>query len=336
MAEIVRDKNLKNLNTFGINASASNYAEFRTLDELRKLFDYQRTNDLQWYILGGGSNILFTEDYQGLIIHPVCSDIMTTHTEGDKIYVQADAGTVWDDLVGFAVEHGLWGIENLYGIPGLVGSSPIQNIGAYGVEAKDCIHSVKFYDKEKNKIFDLSASECKFGYRDSIFKNELKGKGVILSVTYCLSTKENPRLDYGDLRHEAENNGKLTLKGISEAVITIRNGKLPDPKILGNSGSFFKNPVVNRVRAEELKKIHPDIPVYPHGDNVKLAAGWLIDKAGWKGRRINDAGVHDKQALVLVNYGRSSGKEILELAESIKKDIKTIFYIDMETEVNIL
>jgi len=335
MTEIVRNKSLRYLNTFGIDVKSSHYAEFRNIEELRKIFEYQEENNLNWYPLSGGSNTLFTRDYKGIIIHPLCSDI-TTRTENEFIYVKADAGTLWDNLVFFSIEHNLWGIENLYGIPGYVGSSPIQNIGAYGVEAKDCIYSVDFYDKKKNGIVTLLANDCNFGYRDSIFKKELKGKGIIISVTYRLSIKENPRLDYGDLKNEVENKGKITIKNIADSVISIRNSKLPDPNVLGNSGSFFKNPLLNIQEAVKLKNKYPEVPLYPHGDKVKVAAGWLIEKAGWKGYRKGDCGVHDRQALVLVNHGNSSGEEIKKLAEEIISDINTKFNINIETEVNIL
>ena len=336
MIEIVRDKSLKNLNTFGIEARSAIYAEFGSADDLREIFSYPEVVGKPWYVLSGGSNILLTGDFDGLLLHPVSGKTDVLERKGQDVILKADAGVEWEDFVAQCVAEGYWGVENLAGIPGFAGSAPIQNIGAYGREAKDVIESVEYYDSAAGQTVTLSAAECAFGYRDSIFKRELKGRAIILSVVFRLSLIANPMLDYGDLRTETERLGGATLENISRAVVAIRNRKLPDPKVIGNSGSFFKNPVVSAERAEELKRKFSDMPSYPAKDGVKLAAGWLIDRAGWKGYREGDAGVHERQALVLVNYGRANGCDILSLADKIRKDVAAKFGVDIEMEVNIL
>jgi UDP-N-acetylmuramate dehydrogenase len=254
-----------------------------------------------------------------------------------RVRVRAEAGVVWDTFVEWCVEHGLWGVENLSGIPGTVGAAPVQNIGAYGSEVGDMIESVEMFIPEEGKFRTMSGKECGFGYRDSIFKSRLRGKIVVTAVNFILGRSAAPQLGYGGLRDEVAQRGEPTLANIRHAVIAIRDSKLPDPKVIGNAGSFFKNPSVADSVARALKDIYPDMPLYPseHEGYAKLAAGWLIDRAGWKGRRVGNAGVHDKQALVLVNYGSATGSEILEVARMVQRSVKEQFGIEIEPEVNI-
>lgn len=336
MATIVRNKELKSLNTFGITATAAGYAEFRTPEELKNLLSDPEWAGKPWYVLGGGSNILFRGNYDGLILHPAADGITVTDSSPESVTVRAEAGTDWDTFVRYCVERGYGGVENLSGIPGCVGASPIQNIGAYGVEVKDTIASVEAYLTRTGETVTLTNAECRFGYRDSIFKRELKGSAVVLAVSFRLATAPAYKLGYGDLCREVESLGGPTLHNVRQAVTHIRNSKLPDPKVLGNSGSFFKNPVVENTVAEKLKATYPDIPTYPAGDKTKLAAGWLIDRVGMKGHREGDAGVHDRQALVLVNYGTATGSDILALAGKVIGAVQEKFGITIEMEVNTL
>jgi UDP-N-acetylmuramate dehydrogenase len=315
---------LRNLNTFGIEATADRLVEFDSAEELRQL---ERVFDGRWNVLGGGSNILFTGDYHGTLLR--CTGRALELSEGGRVRVQA--GMVWDDFVAWSVENGLWGAENLSHIPGTVGAAPVQNIGAYGVEAKDIIESVEVYIPEKGELRVMAAAECGFGYRDSVFKRGLRG--VITAVDFRLSRAPQPRLDYGSL-YEME--AEPTLANIRRAVVGIRSSKLPDPTVQGNAGSFFKNPVVPDGVAHRLCEEYPDMPIYDAGAGfAKLAAGWLIDRAGWKGRSSGRVGVHPGQALVLVNLGGATGAEVLDLAGRIRDDVRTRFGVEIEMEVNI-
>jgi UDP-N-acetylmuramate dehydrogenase len=288
--------------------------------------------------LGGGSNLLFISDFDGWIIHPNIPGIGQINEDRNHIYIEAGAGEKWDDLVDFSVKYDLGGLENLSNIPGKVGASAIQNIGAYGKEAKESIHLVKGIDLSDGKEILFSNEDCRFGYRDSIFKNELKGKIVVTSIVFRLDKFPEYFLDYGTLKAEAEKLGKINLSTIRQAVINIRGLKLPDPEKLGNAGSFFKNPVVTRDFTDSLRVQYFHIPVYEtlQPDKVKIAAGWLIDQCGWKGFREGDAGVHKDQALVLVNYGKATGTEIYLLSEKIKKSVFEKFGVELEPEVNII
>lgn len=289
-------------------------------------------------VLSGGSNILFTEDFDGVLLHPVDSDIRITGECGDMVSVRATAGTDWDRFVGWSVANGLWGAENLSAIPGLVGASPVQNIGAYGVEVKDIIRSVELFAVDTGKEVTVAGAHCDFGYRDSIFKRSLKGKVIITAVNFELSRRENPVLGYGDLYEKTRMLGGATLENIRRAVVGIRDAKLPDPKVMGNAGSFFKNPVVPEETALELKAKYADMPIYPSQQSgcVKLAAGWLIDKSGWKGRSLGRVGIHERQALVIVNLGGATGKEVVEFATRIQADVQDKFGVWIDTEVNIV
>lgn len=328
--------NLASRNSFRVEQSARRLIEFETEEELMSLFRREKFD--RWMVLSGGNNILFTQDYDGVLLTPVACYIEPKAAEENCVRVRVGAGVEWDDLVAWAVERGLWGVENLSLIPGKAGAAPVQNIGAYGVEAKDVIRSVRFYDVQQDCMRELSSAACEFGYRESIFKQALKGRVVITEIEIELSRNENPKLGYGDVEREVARLGGVTLHNIREAICTIRRSKLPDTAVLGNAGSFFKNPIVERSVAEQLLEQYPDMPHYPAADatKVKLAAGWLIDRAGLKGYREGCVGVHDRQALVLVNYGGATGGEVIALARKVQAEVKKQFGVDIDTEVNIL
>lgn len=325
------------MNTFGVEASCRRLAEFADADDLRQIFSDPQMRRERWNVIAGGSNILFTGDYEGTLLHPVNRSIEVSEDLGEQVIVRVGAGVEWNDFVDWCVGHELWGAENLAYIPGYAGSSPVQNIGAYGVEAKDIIHSVETFSVETMNTAVIGAQYCDFGYRDSIFKRSLKGKVIITHVMFRLSRTGNPNLCYGDLQAKVEELGGPTLQNIRDAVTQIRKSKLPEPSEIGNAGSFFKNPVVPCELSDELKQQYPEIPLYPCGRDgfTKLAAGWLIDRCGWKGKRVGNVGVHEKQALVLVNYGGGTGDEILSLARSIQDDVRSTFGVEIEMEVNV-
>lgn len=327
---------LRERNSFGVGQHAARLAEFETWEDLRTIFG--NGIPARWSVLSGGNNILFTRDYDGLLVTPVSQRITLLGEEGDTVHVRADAGVEWDDLVEWAVQHGLWGIENLSLIPGKAGAAPVQNIGAYGCEAKDAIERVHMFCVETGSMSTLGAAYCGFGYRESVFKHELRGRVVITAVDIRLSRTPRPQLGYGDVEREVEARGGTTLRNIREAICTIRRAKLPDPKVTGNAGSFFKNPVVDECVVQQLRAQWPDMPVYPAAGcigKVKLAAGWLIDKAGLKGYRSGRVGVHERQALVLVNLGGATGSEILDFAHTVQMRVHEKFGIEIDTEVNI-
>lgn len=327
---------LRTRNSFGVEQRAARLIEFDTEEELRTLFAESAPE--RWMVLAGGNNILFTQDYDGTLLVPRGETIRLLGEEGNDVRIEAEAGVEWDDLVAWCVERGLWGVENLSLIPGKVGAAPVQNIGAYGCEAKDAIVSVRMFCPATQNFLVLAAEHCAFGYRESVFKHELRGRVVITSVTFRLSRSPRPNLGYGDLSREVEARGGASLRNIREAVCAIRRSKLPDPAVLGNAGSFFKNPVVDRTTADRLRAQYPDMPTYPAADpeQVKLAAGWLIDRAGLKGYREGHVGVHDRQALVLVNHGGATGGEVIALARKIQRTIEERFGVAIDTEVNIL
>lgn len=332
-----RDMDLGPLNTFGIAARCSRYVEYDGAEDLGRIFGRREIAVGRWAVLGGGSNILLTGDFDGTVIHPVDRSAAVTADDGVQVRVRAGAGLEWDALVEWCVDGGLWGAENLSYIPGLAGAAPVQNIGAYGVEAKDIIESVEVFDVKTCKTVTMAAAHCGFGYRDSVFKRELKGRAVITAVNLLLWRRPEPRLGYGDLRQRVADQENPTLRAIREAVTAIRREKLPEPAQTGNAGSFFKNPVVETELAEKLKNEYPDMPVYPapQAGCSKLAAGWLIDRCGWKGRTLGRAGVHERQALVLVNRGGATGADVLVLAERIRADVRERFGVDIEMEVNV-
>ena len=331
---------LKPFNTFGIQATAEFFAPFHSLDELKELIiDAHSITSSRPLILGGGSNILLTKNVDGVVLKNELCGIEKVGEDESHIYVNAGAGESWHQFVLYCLENNYAGVENLALIPGSVGASPMQNIGAYGVEIKDVFHSLEaFHLKEKiTQIFSLV--DCRFGYRESVFKHHYKGQFVITSVTYKLFKNPMPNTSYGAIQQELERMGatELTIQAIAQAVINIRSSKLPDWKRIGNAGSFFKNPEVSAQQHGDLKKLHPDLVAFPlENGNFKLAAGWLIEQCGWKGYRNGDAGCYDKQALVLVNYGNATGAEIYELSEHILQSVKQKFGVALEREVNII
>ena len=326
---------LRTRNSFGVDQQAARLVEFETPEDLRTLFAAGIPE--KWTVLAGGNNILFTRDYDGVLLPPVARGITLLSDAGDEVRVRADAGVEWDDLVEWAVGRGLWGIENLSLIPGKVGAAPVQNIGAYGAEAKDAIESVEMFCTDTCNTLILSREHCAFGYRESVFKHALRGRVVITAVTFRLSRRPRPDLGYGDLLRETEARGGATLRNIREAVCAIRRSKLPDTAVLGNAGSFFKNPVVEAAVAERLRTDYPALPLYPAAEGrMKLAAGWLIEQAGMKGHREGCVGVHDQQALVLVNYGGATGGEVLALAHKVQEAVRAKFGVEIAAEVNVL
>lgn len=327
---------LRERNSFHVDEYAQRIIEFSDPHDLDEIFAEQNRPSV-WYTLGGGNNILFTGRYEGTLIHPTGRNIEVVAEDDSSLRLRADAAVEWDDMVAWCVEHDLWGAENLSLIPGSVGASPVQNIGAYGAEAKEIIERVYFFDTEELQHRSLSNAECRFAYRDSIFKHELRGRAIITAVDFKLAKAASPNLGYGDLSREVESRGGATLKNIRDAVCAIRRSKLPDTAILGNAGSFFKNPIVESEIAEQLLKIYPDMPSYPASDGKrKLAAGWLIDRAGMKGYRQGNVGVHDRQALVLVNFGGATGDEVIALAAAVQDAVDKTFGVRIEPEVNIL
>lgn len=327
---------LRDLNSFHVNEYASCVIEFDTASDLDAIFSAENSPQ-KWFVLGGGNNILFTGGYDGTLIHPTGKGMEILAEDDKTLTLRADAGVEWDDMVEWCVERGLWGVENLSLIPGTIGASPVQNIGAYGAEAKDVISRVNMFNVVGRYHTSLSNEECHFGYRESIFKHDLRGRAIITSVEFTLHKEARPNLGYGDLQREVEARGGATLKNIREAVCAIRRSKLPDTAVLGNAGSFFKNPIVDSSVAENLLSTYADMPTYPAPDaQRKLAAGWLIDKAGMKGYRKGRVGVHDRQALVLVNHGGATGNEVIELAKEVCNAVFEKFGVKIEPEVNIL
>lgn len=334
---IQENVSLKQFNTFGIEATAKYFVEVNNKNQLREALYDNQFHMMRRLILGGGSNVLFTKDFEGVVIKVNFKGLKKAKENADFVWVKAGAGENWHDLVLFAIENNWGGIENLSLIPGSVGAAPLQNIGAYGVEIKDIIHEVKALNIPHGEVHVFDKSDCMFGYRESIFKNEAKDKYVVLSVTLKLTKKPNFNIEYGAIKEIlAQNPDKeLSIKAISDAVISIRQSKLPNPAKIGNAGSFFKNPEISTVQFEKLKTEFVDIPSYPINENlVKVPAGWLIEKAGWKGYREGEIGVHAKQALVLVNYGNGTGQQIKELSEKIQKSILAKFGIKLQAEVN--
>ncbi len=330
---------LRRYNSFGIETSARYFSSFSGPEELHAMYDaLNRKNIHERLILGGGSNILFTKNFDGCVIKNELKGIDLVNETGDAYFVRAYAGENWHSFVMYCIGKQYYGLENLSLIPGNVGASPIQNIGAYGVEIKDFLHQLEAWNTETQEMEIFTNAACKFGYRESVFKNIYKGKYIICSVTFRLLKEPRFIISYGAIEKELEEMGvtALTAKAVSDAVIHIRESKLPDPAIIGNAGSFFKNPVVSSAVYESLKTKYPQIPGYPANEgNTKLAAGWLIEQCGWKGYRKGDAGCFEKQALVLVNYGHASGPDIYQLSQNIINSVFDRFGIILEREVNI-
>jgi UDP-N-acetylmuramate dehydrogenase len=328
---------LTKYNTFRLNYKAEQFVSVKSEEEAIKVIVQIAANDRPILILGRGSNLLFTEDYKGTIIHPKFTGITIEEKHYDYVIASAGAGVDWDDFVEWAAKNGYGGVENLSNIPGTVGAAPVQNIGAYGVEVKDTIEKVRAISLEDASVREFTRDECLFNYRSSIFKKELKGRYLITRVYFKLATTPALNLLYGSLAVEVTKLGSVTLKNVRDAVINIRKNKLADPEIIGNAGSFFKNPVVDMSTAEILRKRYPQMPCYVDSSGgIKLAAGWLIEQCGWKGKRSGNAGVYDKQALVIVNYGDANGKEIFDFSEEIRKSVWYRFEVELEREVEVI
>ena len=336
--QIKNDFSLKGFNTFGIDVRAK---EFVVVNSHQDLFDLILKRDLakeKFLMLGGGSNILFTKDFDGLLIKNEITGIEIMKEDAQQVLVRVGAGMIWHEFVLYCIERGWGGLENLSLIPGTVGASPIQNIGAYGVEVKDLIVEVEGIDLVQKNTRKIKSQDCAFEYRDSIFKTDLKNKFLITAVVFKLTKQHRLHIEYGAIKDELSKMmvDHPTIKDVSNAVINIRQSKLPDPNIIGNAGSFFKNPVVSAKKLHDIKSIHPSIISFPNGSDFKLAAGWLIEQAGWKGYREGNVGCHEKQALVLVNHGNASGTEILQLAQKIQQSVYSKFGVELEIEVNII
>lgn len=337
MSQLLDNYSLKEFNTFGFDVTARYFFSFDDEMDLIDLVEDNKLTGNEVLVLGGGSNILFVDDYEGLVIFPQNKSLEIIQEDDEQIYIRVGAGYNWDDLVAFCVEKGWGGLENLSSIPGNVGASPVQNIGAYGVEVCDCIHSIDVVNIETSEQKIFEKKECEFGYRDSVFKNRYKNLFIVTHVVFELSKYAKCNLSYGYLKDEVEKLGEQTISNVRKAVINIRERKLPDTKVLGNAGSFFKNPVVSAELASKLIINYPSMPVYIlDSGETKLAAGWLIDQCGYKGFRNGDVGVHSEQALVLVNYGGANGLDIIKLANMIKKSVFNKFAVLLEQEVKVV
>lgn len=337
--QLQKNVSLKPYNTFGIEVTASHFLEWSTVTDVQEYVADKELNSHKRLILGGGSNMLLTKDFKGLAIKNNILGKELLSENQDEVILKIGGGEVWHEIVLWSIAQGWNGMENMSLIPGSMGAAPIQNIGAYGKELKDVFVELEAVDLKTGALqtFDLEA--CEFGYRNSVFKNQYKGQFVIVSVTVRLSKVGDFNTSYGSIANELELAGVkvVTAKAISDAVITIRQSKLPDPAKLGNSGSFFKNPIIAESLYEEVKYEYPALPGYPAGEGlIKVPAGWLIDQAGWKGKRVGNCGVHTKQALVLVNYGGATGDEIFQLSENIIADVIQKYGIELEREVNVL
>jgi len=343
--KIEQNHNLSKLNTFGITAKAKFFVEVKNEEDLKDLFNSVEFKNNEKLFLGGGSNILFTKDFDGIVILNKLKGIEILRENNEEVLLKAMGGELWNDFVNFAVINNYWGVENLSLIPGSVGATPVQNIGAYGVEVKDIIENVEAYDINTGEKSIFNNKECEFGYRDSVFKNKLKDKYFISAVIFKLSKIPNLNIEYKILKDYLEKN-KIKVKSskdISNAIAEIRKSKLPDPRILSNAGSFFKNVYVDNKKLEKLKEKYPDISFFEEDGRIKIPAGWLIEQCGprqggasWKGYRQGNVGVHDKQALVLVNYDGATGKEILDLANQIINSVFEKFGVRLVSEVNIV
>ena len=326
-----RDYSLKAHNTFGIEAKCERFIEFTSVEEAQEVAKILRESERPYIIIGGGSNLLLTKDYPGIVVR---SDILGIQISQEEM--TCGSGEVFDEIVEASLMAGLYGLENLSLIPGDVGASAVQNIGAYGVEAKDYIETIEAVEIATGKVVMIKARDCGYGYRQSKFKTEWKNKYLITHVTYRLSTIFKPHLEYGNLKGTL-GPGPIVPFRLREVIVGIRNEKLPDPKVMGNAGSFFMNPIVPRAQYEALAVRYPEMPHYEvDAERVKIPAGWMIDQCGWKGKSLGRAGVHDKQALVLVNLGGATGDEIVKLCLAIQKDVKEKFGIEIHPEVNII
>ena len=336
---VQQNVSLRPYNTFGLDVNAGYLAIVDSIDDLDEIYQTGRFRSQKKMVLGGGSNVLFTRGFTGIVAKNEIRGIQVQNETEEDVLISVGAGENWHQFVLWCVEKGYGGIENLSLIPGTVGAAPMQNIGAYGVELKEVFHSLEAYEIKSGKTVSFFKEDCKFDYRYSIFKGELRDEFIVTKVFFRLSKKPVFNISYGAIKETLEDMGveELTLKNVSQAVINIRQSKLPDPMDIGNAGSFFKNPVIEKLHFEALEAQFEDIKSYPvDEDRVKVPAGWLIEKAGWKGYRYGDIGVHDKQALVLVNHGAGRGKDIFKLSNEIKKSIQSKFGIELDREVNVI
>ena len=335
---ILKDYDLTKLNTFGISVNAKFFTEVESEEDLKELFNLREFKENERIFLGGGSNVLFTKDFEGIVILNKIKGITILEETSDTLTIHSMSGEIWHDLVIFAVERGLWGIENLSFVPGTVGAAPMQNIGAYGAELKSVLENVETYSIESGEKKVFKTEECLLGYRDSVFKNELKNKYFISAITLKLSKREKKILSYKILQEYLKKN-QIEIKSskdVSDAVIAIRQSKLPDPKVIANAGSFFKNVFVQKSKIEKMLKTYPEMPYFEEGGVLKIPSAWLVEKCGWKGKRVGDTGVHEKQALVLVNHGHATGEEIKNLAEQIVASVYAKFSLRLTPEVNLI
>lgn len=332
----IKDCSLLQHNTFGMDVKASLFVEYASVEELKTVLSDEGLMAGGWLHIGRGSNLLFRGNYAGTVLHSAIRGCEVVAERGQEIEVRVGAGEVWDDFVAYTVGNGWYGAENLSLIPGEVGASAVQNIGAYGVEAKDLIVRVETVEAATGRQRAFTNAECRYAYRESIFKKEWKGKYIVTHVTYRLSKQPVFHLDYGNVRGELEKRGcALTLENVRKVIIAVREAKLPDPVVQGNAGSFFMNPIVPRSRFEALRRQYPDMPHYEvDSSRVKIPAAWMIDRCGWKGRQVGRAGVHGKQALVLVNCGGATGDEVVSLAGQIQDSVFREFGITISPEVN--
>jgi UDP-N-acetylmuramate dehydrogenase len=338
MLKIEQNTSLKNYNTFGLDVNADYFTSVNSIEDLISVLRDNRFLDLPKMFLGGGSNVLLTKDYHGLIIHNCLKGIEVVNQDAENVFVEAASGEVWHDFVLYCIDKGYGGVENMSLIPGSVGAGPMQNIGAYGVEMKDVFFELEALNLNTLQIEKFSNADCKFGYRESVFKNEKKGQYFITSVTFQLSLNPKINTTYGAIQQQLStmNVAHPTIKNVSDAVIAIRSSKLPNPAVLGNSGSFFKNPEITTDEYERMKNEFPNVVAYPTSNGFKLAAGWLIEQCGWKGKVVGNCGSHKDQALVLVNYGHATGDEIYQLALSIQNSVFDKFQVRIVPEVNII
>lgn len=336
MVEKLRNASLKSLNTFGFDVSARCLIRVDSEEDILQIFDNKVVVEKPLLIVGGGSNFLFTRNFEGTVLQPVIKGIEVEEDTNDSVLLRVGAGVLWDDLVAHAVAHGWYGLENLSLIPGTVGASPVQNIGAYGVEVKSVIEKVQYIDNQSIIKKQLNSEQCHFSYRSSIFKEELKGKVIITYVFFRLRKKGPLQLSYGDLQRTVEKMGGASLQTVRNAVIAIRRSKLPDPTEVGNAGSFFKNPFIDNSLYVKLLEKFPAMPSYSAENGVKIPAGWLIEQAGFKGVRRDAVGVHPHQALVLVNYGGGTGQQVLQLAQEVVEAVREKFGVTLEMEVNVV
>ena len=336
--KIFKDHSLLPYHTFGMDVQASVFVEYASVDELKQLLADEALFCEPWFHIGGGSNLLFTRHYPGLILHSAIKGYEVVNDTTTEVHVRVGAGEVWDEFVAYSVANEWYGAENLSAIPGEVGASAVQNIGAYGIEAKDLILQVEALEATTGKAYTFTNEQCKYAYRDSIFKNEWKHRYIITHVTYRLLKMPVFHLDYGNVQNELQKRGgEITLENVRQTIIAIRDAKLPDPKVQGNAGSFFMNPIVPRTQYESLLVKYPDMPHYEvDDDRVKIPAAWMIDRMGWKGKQMGQAGVHHKQALVLVNCGGATGQEVIALSQAIRKSVKETFGVEISPEVNFI